>query len=668
MTPHPDHHSTVHEQGTDSLTLRARFDLSFRVPHLFKNPEGRYELFDFKSNDDIVGGSPRDVPENVIKKILSSYFAIEEWLQRVEDPDSNRKLKSLVSLLKNNELETIDKLWLVLQDTELAEGIFGFWLSKSMIDDVNEKLKEAIFAFIEQEVPGKPGNEGKWLKVFMKHLEKEKNRSNDHRRQIGFTAFEDFKNQIPSIGHAKPKSLQSIITRINERYGFQLEINKSLRITNLDDFFWDKRIDIPTMIELDFKESLLSKLSGKSNTSPSSGTNEDEDKNSKKTYLEELEDWHHHQGHRPFIVRPLELMRWNYQLILSGFLGFQYNEETTRFIDLRRGAVKDLIIQLAKEGKFSGSLLNKIKAHITDEQGSEANVGESYSYLYNLSKATITHINKLWAKVYYEGFQKFLRHDEYLNIREDEKQIAFDEAFIEISSELLQKLSNGTFGKLLESSLERVSIDINHSIKGEIGLLSKAFRRRLGKIQEQEQIPINSVSIVSPNSNSKFKDRYLDFQGRFKELGYDDKCFLFWYENDINDLSVREIFDEYAPEIKEGKIYECIKRGRALALAYIIEEKDSFSEYSIHLEDYMEIIQNFPDKTHGINGMRLASQFLRSGLYEPKLFVNDNYWKTLLLKASRPPIPTEIEPLKKQAMIGLAYLEIHRMKDEKKAK
>lgn len=265
------------DQGDDTLTLKSRLSYLAGYKKLLINKDtGKAEVINFLQPP-VIGLDDKFSPEDFVKTyqyntILDHYYQINKWL-------SNKK--AFVDDLLSDANQIIDILWIISKDTEIS--IFNILKKRNKITtDINKILIKSDNSI-----------DSKSIENLIKYINTiPRNQLSDERRN----RFDGFIYLIENLKN-KNKFIQEIVSECNSKYNLNLKFDYNY--SNLDSVFWDD-YDLECFIENDYKISLREKLR-------------------KENYLRSLRDWNHDPNQRPFIVRNLELKKWNYELFLTYF-------------------------------------------------------------------------------------------------------------------------------------------------------------------------------------------------------------------------------------------------------------------------------------------------------------------------------------------------------------
>jgi hypothetical protein len=363
--------------------------------------------------------------------ILDYYFQIGQWLDNKED---------FVEKLREGDPDTLDILWIIYRDVEV---------SARTIIKKSEMLRSAILKHIEQ-----PYYKRKILRQYEKLLSV---KTYHAPRDL---AFLDFLSAITS----REKDVETIVDEINTRYNLKcpIDLTKPADKTGLEEAFWNV-VDLQDLMELVFKENLAEKV------------------NSKK-YMEFLQEWHHNSDLKPFLVRTLELKRWNYGYFLKDFLNENPKSEQSEHLPF--AAVSDALFNFylsSEESRHSMHIDARRFADARLARVTPAKGNEGVLEILKKTKEVPEQLrNEIFAQndrlcVYLTGNNSDFKDTTSIQLRISVFQIIVPEIY----ESLVRKLWNGTFGVLEEN----MTADEEHTVQKDFAAgVIDSFRSKMLKI------------------------------------------------------------------------------------------------------------------------------------------------------------------------------------------
>lgn len=496
------------EQGADPLTLRARFDLQVNAVLVYDNGTKVEDLtaptlsflkkFLMKDIEDLLPY----FKDNFVE-ISDRYLQIEEWLREEPFIFEGKEIivKNIVGKLLSKDEDTIEMLWEVLKDTEIYE-----WIDKndpndttqegkdifsmviySTINELNDSLIEDIYEYLKRNEFNKGQTKRTGLIAFRDYISYKLNKSGAEKPNY-YDATLKFIKMVESYKY----TLEEIIKSIDEEFGLSVVIDlNDPEKSNFNEVFW-KLSDLEGFIEYNFKKGFLNQLDTKE-------------------YQKLLIDWKHNPNIKPFIVKYLELKRWNYRLFLAGILGIGKDYPDLEELKKRWSFVRDCFLYWNSnpDEKWDKELVPRLQTLYTipasDVTSREALNKEAEGMITKVKNTSKELLEIILTTRYQE-------REDFSDISPSQKEKIYYSTQESVLKETFYRLRTAIFGKI-EKGIADTAIAVIQAIES---LIDITFKRALSKENDKHKIDSKAKW---HNLNESIK-RY---EAEIKELLCDNK-------------------------------------------------------------------------------------------------------------------------------------------------
>ncbi|AYQ36569.1 hypothetical protein [Runella sp. SP2] len=467
-----------YEQGTNLLTLQARFDFQASLRYIDNSDAAHPKVIDtfLKPHDSLP--DDYDLIYYFLQRfegIRRNYFRINDWFQEeiIEVDGKEYQVKKITAALFRLDTGIIDNLWNLFEEQIIVEGDFET-KRVSEIGELNDSLKAGIEKFAKNQT-----NKNNALKYFEKYVNEKLNTVDSDEKTITDSErvkrarFEDFRSFM-----ANPK---------DEKYKESFNFQKA---------FWDLG-DLFALRAFKYKAVLREKLD-RSPQKEATATEFDE------RLFESLLHWRHDIYVKEYqIVKDLALKHWNYQFFLA-----------------------QLLPPYARQTAFPRELQTRFNtiAHFFDYIGSNKNentgkLNDSLRDLIRFTENTKSEVLnlKLRADNDYEGNNY---GGGYPQIFRSDKEMAFNQAKEEAMRQLYVKLRAGIYGKIENSPSATIdpSLAIGYAY---IWLRNDIFHAILNKMGgESIQSRIKKISVRIEKYEEELRDLIcgIEYEEDFKGI------------------------------------------------------------------------------------------------------------------------------------------------------